>query len=229
MKKILLPFLITLFCYSATAQKLARVNFSSSGDVESIGFELDEGVLINVTKEGTIAKFGVDIYKGVRENYRGDLQDYVGRVEYYTENDNEAFRGKVKSIGRAAITYYASFDKEELAGKIKSIGNVAFDYYLAQENDAYKGKLKSAGRTGFSYFGSYDNEALRGKFKSIGGTSLTYYTSLEDPGFKGKVKSIGSYNYTYYPTQYFRTELRGRIKSGNIIQQDGAVKYFLKY
>ncbi len=229
MKKLFLPLLFAGICYVAGAQKFSRVNFNESGDVETLGVELDEGVLVNISKEGTIIKFGVDIYRGVRENNQNILQDYVGRTEYYTENDNEAFRGKVKMIGRAIITYYSSTDNEAMVGKIKSIGNLKFDYFLLNENDAYKGKLKSIGSNNFTYYSSYDNEALRGKYKSIGNSTITYYSSVEDPGFKGKVKSIGSYQYTYHPMQYFQAGLRGRLKSGNIIQQDGSIKYMLKY
>ena len=230
MKKLLLPVAAFLFCLTAHSQKLARVNINGTGDVETIGFELDESVLLNITKDGSISKFGVDLYKGYnRDNYNNQLQDYTGRVEYYTANDNEAYKGKVKSIGRYQITYYASFDKEELVGKLKSVGTVNFDYYSNTENDAYRGNLKSAGSTVFTYYSSYENDAYKGKIKSIGSTMITYFSSLEDAGYKGKIKSLGSYSYTYYPGTYFRTELRGRVKSGNSIQMDNGVKYFMKY
>lgn len=229
MKKILLPLVLICLGISTYAQRLSRVNITAGGDIEAIIFETSENVLISLTKDGSITKFGVDKYLGYRENYTGELQDYVGRVEYYTDLDNEAFRGKVKSIGRTPITYYASYDKEGLTGKVKSIGNLVFDYYLLTENDAYKGNIKSAGSTNFTYYSNYDNASLQGKFKSIGNTNLNYYTSFDDPGARGKIKRVGSYEYTYYPETYFRAELRGRLKSGNLVQTEGGVKYFLKY
>ena len=229
MKKIILPLLSFVLCISAYSQKIGRINFSATGELESIGLDMDENVLLNLNKDGSIGKFGVDIYKGYRDNYNNQLQDYNGRIEYFTDNDNEAFRGKVKSIGRYQITYYASFDKEELVGKVKSIGTLNFDYYPSTENEAYRGNLKSVGSAVFTYYSSYDNDGFRGKIKSVGGTNITYFSSLEDAGYKGKIKSIGSYSYTYYPGTYFRAELRGRVKTGNLTQTDNGIKYFIKF
>lgn len=229
MKKLLFSSMFSFICLFTYAQKFSRVNFNEAGDVETLGVELDEGVLINISKDGNIIKYGVDIYRGVRENNQNILQDYVGRTEFYTENDNEAFKGKVKMIGRALITYYSSTDNEAFVGKIKSIGNLTFNYYLLNEDEAFKGKIKSIGSSKFTYYSSYDNEVFRGRFKSIGNSNITYFSSVEDPGFRGKLKSIGSYQYTYHPAQYFQTSLRGKLKSGNIIQQDGGIKFMLKF
>ena len=48
----------------------------------------------------------------------------MGREEYYPLTENEAYRGKVKYIGRTRFTYYTSDDKETLKGKVKPLAQL---------------------------------------------------------------------------------------------------------
>ena len=228
MKKILMAIAIVLCIAPCFAQSISKITIGDNGTIETIAFEIEPNVMLNIKEDGTLLNWGEDIYKesGV-ENWAGKLKDYMGRIEYYSQNDNEAFRGKVKYIGRTLISYYASYDNDALKGKLKSIGSANLDYYLAFDDEAYRGKLKSIGGSAVTWYPSYNNEAFRGKLKSIGSTELIYFSSTDDRAYKGKVKSIGGSPFTYY-SSYDRPEYRGRMKSGTQVQYINSIKYFIK-
>jgi len=228
MKKIFLLAAIALFSAPAFAQNVSKITIGDNGAIETIAFELEPNVMLNIKEDGSIINWGEDVYKesGV-ENWAGKLKDYMGRIEYYSATDNEAFRGKVKSIGRTTLTYYASYENESLRGKLKSVGPNNIDYYLAYDDESTRGKIKSIGSLSVTWYSSFNNEAYRGKLKSIGSTELTYYSSVDDKAYKGRLKSIGGSQFTYY-SSYDRQEYRGRIKTGNQVQVINSIKYFIK-
>lgn len=216
-----------LASYHTFAQKIGKITFSGNGGLEVIAIDLDGNVILNLKDDGTIRNWGVDLYRerGM-ENYNGELGAYMGRIEYYTPNDDSAFRGKVKVIGRYSITYFASYDGESYQGKIKSIGSMNFVYYAPYDEKAFGGKIRSMGGTPVTWYASYENEAIRGKLKGIGSTSISYYGSFDDKAYSGKVRSIGGSTITYYSSteRYYA----GMIKSGNMIQYANGIKYFLR-
>jgi hypothetical protein len=225
MKKILFSITAAFIAITGFSQSISRITITGSGQVDVIAFGLGEQVQIYLTKDGNISKWGYDRYIGYQENYEGKLDPYVGRIEYYSQNDDEALRGKVKYIGRTLLTYYSSYEKEELKGKLKSIGAVNIEYYLNYEDAAYRGNIKTLGQNAVTWYASYENADMRGKLKSLGSTAFTYYGSFEDKAFRGKIKSIDRYNITYYSSfeQY-----SGNIKSGPTIFNVNNVKYYLK-
>ena len=115
MKKIIFALAFSLFVVTGFAQQISKITLATNGDLESIAVAVDDNVIVNLTDKGTISKFGLEPYNLRTENY-GDYTDrldpYNGRIEYYTANDNPAFSGKVKYIGKTQITYYASYDDE---------------------------------------------------------------------------------------------------------------------
>lgn len=225
MKKLSLLLPLFLIGSMSFSQNLSRVTISESGSIEKLSFGLKENVLLNISKDGNIIDWGIERYAGQSfERNPGRLDPYQGRVEYYNESENEAFRGKVKSIGGTIITYYASFDQETMAGKVKSIGPNKFEYYQKFENDAFKGNIKTAGTTNFTWYSSYDNAAFSGKPKSIGQSALSYYTNMDDAAFRGKIKNIGGTNFTYYSSSDQR-ELRGRMRMGTNLQVINGIKF----
>jgi hypothetical protein len=207
------------------SQTLSQVTINGSGAVDVFVISLDENVQIYLTKDGAINKWGYDRFIGVQENYGGQLDPYVGRIEYYTQNDDAALRGKIKYIGKNLLTYYASFENEMLKGKIKAIGTTNFDYFLNYEDAAYKGNIKQVGQQNITWYSSFDNEGYRGKLKSIGITSLSYFGSFEDKSYKGKVKNIGGNAFTYYSSF---EKYSGGLKSGNTFSTINGVKYFVR-
>jgi hypothetical protein len=211
---------------TATAQKISKITFNRSGAFEKMALELDERVIFNLGKDGTIINWGVDYYPTDRENYAGTLHEYAGRVDYYSANDNEAFRGKIKQVGRFLFTYYASYDNEALKGRLKSIGTMQFDYYSSYEDQAYRGYLKTVGALPLSWYGSFENDAVKGKLKSLGTTAFTYYGSFEDKAFQGKIKSIDRTGFTYY-SSLDRAEYRGALKTGSPLLFVNGIKYYL--
>lgn len=227
MKKIGLVFIIAVCMLTSHAQTISKITIGNGGAFEKISFALDEYVIVNVSRDGNILDFGTDHYLGQMENYQDRLDPFGGRVEYYGPNDNESFRGKIKSIGRTYFTYYASYDYEAVRGKLKSIGNLNLDYYLAYENEAYRGSIKNVGQSPVTWYGSSDNEGLRGKLRSFGNTQLNYYAAFEDKAYRGKVKSIDRFTYTYY-SSLDRIEYRGAMKTGTMIVFANAVKYYVK-
>ncbi len=225
MTKIIFTIAAAFILSTGISQSLSKITITGTGLVDAFSFSLPENVEVYVTKDGNISKWGFDRFIGYQENYNGDLQPYVGRVDYYTQNDDVALVGKVKYIGGTLLKYYASYEDEALKGKLKSIGSINFDYYLSYEDDAYRGKLKKIGRNTINWYASYENEKLRGKLKNVGSTLLSYYGSFEDKAFSGKIKSVDRFTITYYSSfeQY-----SGSMKSGNSILTAGGVKYYLR-
>lgn len=227
MKKIILLIIITMQLDLASGQNISKITLGETGYLTAITFNLDEGVILNLSQDGNIIEWGVDIYRGIGENYRNILEAYTGRTEYYKENDNEAFMGKLKFIGRTLISYYPSYEDEILRGKVKSIGLVKFDYYPKYENEAFKGKLKSAGIVPFYFFPSFGNDPNTGKLKGVGNTALSYYGPFDDKAYQGKIKSIGPVSYIYYGSSEIKGS-RGMLKSGSHIQAVNGIKFYIR-
>ena len=227
MKKILIAALIGLFLSSASAQKISKITLARDGAIESIYFLLEDGVTASISETGDLTGWGEEMYSDRLPNM-SRLEKYMGRVEYYSNYDNESFRGKVKYIGKTQITYYGSYDKEELRGKVRSIGAAIFDYYSKFENDAMKGKIKKAGSVDFNWYSSFDNESFKGKIKSIGSTNITYYASYDDKAIRGRLKSIDRSAFTYYLSTE-RQEYQGALKSGSQMQTINGIRYYVKF
>lgn len=225
MKRALI-LVISLLCGMASfAQHISQITINGSGQADVFAIGLDEQVEIYLTKDGSISKWGYDRFIGYQENYTGQLDPYVGRVEYYNQLDDESLRGKPKYIGRTLITYYPSYENEMLKGKVKSIGNISLDYYLSFEDAAYKGFIKTLGQNNLTWYGSFENDAMKGKLKSVGSTQLSYYGSFEDKAFRGKIKSIDRFTVTYYSSfeQY-----SGSMKTGLQIMNANGIKYYIR-
>jgi hypothetical protein len=225
MKKIFLFAMALVICSAAFSQRIAKINLTGAGLVSDIVFGLDENVEVYINKEGQITKWGFDRFIGYQENYNDYLEPYVGRVEYYTQNDDEALRGKIKYIGRTLVSYYPSYEFESLRGKLKSIGSINLDYYRSFDDKALSGNIKSIGGQNVSWYASYENEALRGKLKTLGPTAFAYYGSFEDKAFRGKIKSIDNFNFSYYSSY---EQYSGSMKNGNYIINANAVKYVVR-
>jgi hypothetical protein len=229
MKKILLTAVIALVSVSSFAQKITKVELGGNGNATIISVTLDESVVMNLSQNGDLAEWGVNRYAERPNDYiPRKLDEYTGRVEYYNESDNEAFRGKIKYIGKTLITYYASFDNQFQAGRIKSIGGMNFDYYNNYDEVGSQGKIKSAGTSNFTYYSSYENEAIRGKIKNVGSVSIEYYSSISDKAIAGKVKSINGSPFVYYTSQD-QVGLRGALKTGRQIQVINGITFWVKY
>lgn len=222
-------FLLMCFVWlgvSAGAQQVSKVLMKEDGTLTSIGVELDENVVVLLSPTGEVGEFGIDIYKGRTSRLDERLEPYTGRVDRYTDMDNEAFRGKIRSIGRRQLTYYASFDEAELVGKLKQIGNAAVEYYGRYDEESLRGKIKRIGNYEIQYYSSFD-ASFGGKVKAIGPVQITYYSNFEDKGFRGKVKSIGSSRFEYF-SSFDRKELAGNMKRGWRVQYVSGIKFLLR-
>jgi hypothetical protein len=221
--------LIALAAGSITGlcQKIDLVTLTGYGAKEAFYYETADRISIVLTKDGNIAEYGTQYDKGIFGYYPGRLMKYMGRVDYYSQSENEAFRGKVKYIGLTMITYYGSYDEAALQGKVRSIGSTQIDYYLSFEDASIKGNIKTIGGTPFTYCSSFENEATKGRLKSIGSTQFTWYTSFDDKAFRGKVKSIGNYSFTYFSS--FETNgAKGHMKSGFQTQYINGINYYVR-
>lgn len=225
--KILVFCLLAVLNHSpALAQVARQITMDIQGNSPVISFLVDESIIVNISQEGTILDFGIEnnsVY-----NYHFKLDKYMGRVDHYSANDNEAFQGKIKYIGRTLFTYYSASENDMFRGKIKTIGTIRFSYFTGYDDEAFRGKIKEAGLLSFNWYGSIDNEAFKGKLKTVGGTPLTYYAAYDDKAYKGKIKSIGTTSYTYY-SFYDRQEYRGAMKTGNRTPNINGIKYLIKY
>ena len=225
MKKIFLVSVALVFCMAVSSQRISKITITGAGLVSDIVVGLDENVQLYLTKGGEISKWGFDRFVGYQENYNDYLEPYVGRIEYYTENDDVALRGKVKYIGKTLLSYYPSYEMESLRGKLKSIGSLNMSYYLAFDDKAMAGSLKNIGQQTISWYASYENEGLRGKLKAIGLTTITYYGSFEDKAFRGKIKSIGSNNFSYFSSS---EQYSGSMKIGTPFVTANGVKFYVR-
>ncbi len=212
----------------AMAQKLVKVSLQNDGHFDRLSFDLGESVLLHISKDGQIIKWGVDRYTGRDDNYLDLLDEYTGKTGYFAPTDDSAFRGKLKFIGRTYFTYYASYENAQLQGKLKSIGNINIDYYMPYENEAYRGYIKNLGQQLLTWYSSFDNEGLRGKLKSIGNTPLNYYSSFEDKLLRGRIKSIDRSTYTYY-SSFDKPEYRGSLKTGAQTVIINGIKFFIRW
>lgn len=224
-KKSLLSLLMVCFVFFAFSQSISKITINGAGYVDYFSIALGGNNEMYISKEGQIIKWGYDRFIGTMENYQDQLDPYMGRVENYTANDDEALQGKVKYIGGALITYFPSYENESLKGKIKSIGSLNLEYYLSYEDAAFKGLIKSIGQNSISWFASYENKEIRGKLKAVGSTSLSYYGSFEDKAFRGKIKSIGSNTITYYSSF---EQFSGNVKSGAQVLNVNSIKFFTR-
>ena len=225
MKKLFLIVTAVVFCATVFGQRISKITIPGTGTANEIVIGLDENVQVYISKEGQISKWGFDRFIGNQENYNDYLEPYVGRIEYYSQNDDEILRGRVKYIGKTLISYYPSYEIESLRGKLKSIGSVSMDYYQSFEDKSIAGNLKTLGQQSITWYPSYENEAFRGKLKTVGPTALAYYGSFEDKAFRGKIKSIGSFNFAYYSSfeQY-----SGSMKNGMSIINANGIKFYLR-
>lgn len=226
MTKIYLGLIFTFLIAPVFAQNLAQITIDNRGNNDIITFLVDGSIVVNISKDGKIIDWGTEYTSRVTGIYPR-LEKYMGREEYYPDADNEAYRGKVKYIGRTLFTYYTSADNEALKGKVKSIGPNILDYYRDYDDVAFRGNLKSAGPVTFTYYSSFEDQAYKGKIKSAGSTRLAYYGSVDDKAYRGKVKNVDRNLFTYY-SSYDRKEYSGMMKTGSQVLSSGGLKFIIK-
>ncbi len=226
MRKLFFASISAFLLTPAFTQKLAQITIDNRGNTDIVTFLVDEVVVVNMTKDGKIIDWGTE-YTTVRTGIYPKLEKYMGREEYYPSTDNDAYRGKIKYIGRTLITYYSSDDNDALKGKVKTIGTILFDYYKDYDNEAFKGNIRNAGSVPFTYYSSFDDASYKGRIKSVGGTAVAYYGSIDDKAYRGKVKNVDRNVFTYY-SSYERKEFSGIMKTGTQILSSGGVKYIIK-
>ena len=212
---------------SAFSQKLSQVTISGGSNLSYFSFLTDQGILMRVTDEGKLLEWGTELLSERGNYYDPKLQPYLGRIEYYGQEADSAFKGKIRSIGTCTFTYYSHLEENTKVGKLKSIGTLLFDYYSSFDNAAYKGKLRFIGSSVLEYYSSVDDEAYRGKLKTIANNSITWYSIFDDKLLKGKLKRVGSVPFEWY-SSFDKTELRGALKSGLYRQTIGGITYILR-
>ncbi|HVT84158.1 MAG TPA: hypothetical protein VHD35_03105 [Chitinophagaceae bacterium] len=225
MRKLLITLSVLILALSLHSQQLSQVTFSGGSNLDYISFLTDQGVLIRISPEGKILEWGTELLSDRYNFYAPKLQPFMGRMDYYDQQSDSAFRGKIKNIGTCTITYYGSYESDNRPGKIRSIGTAIFDYYNNFDDKLFRGKIKFAGNLELDYYSSFEDEMFRGKLKAIGNTAITYYSSFDDKAYKGKIKSIGSVPYVWYSSFDIN---RSGLKSGLYRQNVGAITYILK-
>ena len=225
MKKLFTFLLLTSVSSGIFAQRISKITINGTGATEMISIQTDDAV-INITPDGNIINYGVE-YASERVSTYTRIEPYTGRVDLFGSFDDKMFTGKLKYLGKTAVTYYASYDADILKGKIKSIGPLVFTYNMQFEDEAFRGKIKTIGSSALEYFSTFDNQALRGKLKSVGVTSLNYYTAFDDKAYAGKIKSVGQISFTYYPSTDNRYS--GGLKSGQQQNLINGINYYIKF
>lgn len=226
MRSILAIILVLFLLPQSYSQQLSQVSFSKGANLDYFSFVTEQGVQIRVSVDGKILEWGIEVMADRYNFYARKLQPFMGRIEYYGDQDDSVFRGKVKSIGTCFFTYYDAYQVKSKIGKLKSIGNQYLDYFEEYEDKMLQGKLKTAGALSIDFYRSYENESYRGKIKTIGFLPITYYSVFDDKLNAGKLKSIGPVQYTWYSLGE-RTDMRGALKSNNYRQVISGVTYIL--
>ena len=228
MKKYLVSVALLFLCFCGYSQQLSQVTFSRECGFLWFSLSTNQNTLIRISNDGAVLEFGTEEHALYNSNYFAEaLQPYTGRVDYYENNVDSAFRGKIKNIGTCFFTYYPSSDYPEKIGKIRSAGNLLFDYYNKFQDALIAGKIKSIGSNAIIYYNSFDDEALKGKLQMVGNTPISYYTSFDNTLIKGKLKSIGSFKYTWY-TSYDRQEFAGSLRSGSYRKLVNGITYIIQ-
>jgi phage gp37-like protein len=227
MGRLLLSVYFVFFFIPVFSQSLSHVTLSGGSSLSSFCFKTDQKIIIKISPDGKVLEWGMEMEQGRLYYFPGKLDPYMGRVDYYNQEADSAFRGKVKSIGTCMITYFGSKENEVQVGKIKTLGNITFDYYFNFENEAFRGKLKSIGSNTVNYYSGFENEAIRGKLKNVNNTSLSYYSTFDDKLLRGKVKNIGMVNINWY-TSMDRRELQGSLKNGSYTPLVNGVVFILR-
>ena len=73
-KKIFLVAFVTLLLATAMGQRISKITLSETGNLTAITFDLDESVALNLSQDGSIIDWGVDIYRGFGENFWKTLE-----------------------------------------------------------------------------------------------------------------------------------------------------------
>jgi hypothetical protein len=227
MKTILISisFFLTM---RVSSQQISQISFTSRSEVAWFAFSAGQDALIRVSPDGYVLEWGVEA-KAIRYDYYApNLQPFMGKIEFYENDADSVFRGKLRTIGICSLTYYASYEKDGKPGKIKSIGRLNMDYFGPFDDKLLSGRIKTIGADQLQYYTSFDDENFRGKLKAAGNIPLAYYGMFDDKLFRGKIKSIGAVSYTWYGGAD-RSDLRGMLKSPTYRHSVGGITYILSY
>ena len=209
------------------SQSLSHITLSGGSNLTSFSFTTDQKVIINISPDGKVLEWGIEMPTWRTGYIPGKLDPYMARVTYYDQQVDSAYIGKVKSIGTCQLIYYNSLENSMQRGKLKKIGNIDLDYFNDYENEALRGKLKFIGSQVVSFYSSTDNEGYRGKLKSVGSTQLSYFSSLDDQLIRGKIKSIGSVSYAWY-TSFETSRFHAGLKIGSYTQSINGIIYYIR-
>lgn len=226
MRNTLTIILFLFFSVQCNSQQLEQVTISNGSNLAYFSFITDQSVLIRLSDDGKILEWGTEVLSDRGNFYARKLQPFMGRIEYYGQQDDSVFRGKVKSIGTCFLTYYDAYQVKTKVGKLRTVGNQNLDYFEEYEDKTLKGKLKSVGALSIDYYRSYENESYRGKLKSIGSLSITYYSAFDDRTNAGKLKSVGSVQYQWYGLGE-RLGMQGALKTNNYRQVISGITFIL--
>jgi hypothetical protein len=225
MKRFISILILSFLSCSLYAQKLKQVSFLDFYNLSYFTIATDQDVLIRIAPDGRIMEWGTEVVAYTGNYYAPTLQPFMGRVEYYGDESDPYFKGKLKSIGTAFFSYYGPQDEEWRRGKLKSIGHLQFDYFSKYEDKTMQGKLKLIGMYLLDYYRSYEREELRGKLKAIGSMQVGYVSGFDDKNNVGKIKNVGSASFSWYtPYDY----IKGGLKSNNYRQTVGDITVVLR-
>src|SRR6478736_4248205 len=114
MKKGFLIMALSLLLFNGYSQQLSQVTFSGGSGFSWFSISTNQRVLIRISADGKLIEFGTEEQSLNNRNYFAPkLLPFTGRVDYFSNESDSAFRGKIKSIGACFFTYYPSTDYPE--------------------------------------------------------------------------------------------------------------------
>ena len=113
MKSLLTAIVFFNFLTNLSAQRISKITINTEGALQIFSITTDDNAVINVNPNGEVVNYGTEYFSEKIQNF-SRIEMFNGRVDLFGSTDDKAFQGKLKYIGRTAVTYYASYDIEAL-------------------------------------------------------------------------------------------------------------------
>src|SRR5690349_20528688 len=110
MRKFIFLLFILIGSFIGNGQRLAQASFLDASNLSFLTVQDNEGLLIRLSVHGRLLEWGSEVMADRGYYYAPKLLPYMGRIEYYGNDVDSAYRGKVKGIRTSSISYYGSND-----------------------------------------------------------------------------------------------------------------------
>ena len=111
MTRFLIILLLIFIQLQVYPQKLNQVSFSNGSNLNYFTIKTDQDVLVRIAPDGNILEWGYEELSSRGTFYAPKLQPFLGRTDYFGDETDPFFKGKLKSIGTAYFNYYGAHEE----------------------------------------------------------------------------------------------------------------------